>query len=83
MLARSLGVTQLVVVFNKMEKVDYDESRYYQIHDIIMPFLTGIGFKSEDIHCLPISAIQNENVTVTAKDERLLSWYGSDQDCLI
>ena len=28
LLARSLGVTQLIVVMNKMEFIDYDQERY-------------------------------------------------------
>jgi len=83
MLARSLGVTQLIVALNKMERVDYEEARYYYIHDLVLPFLIGIGFKSEDIKILPISGILGENVMTKPTEPRLTSWYGTDQECLI
>lgn len=83
MLARSLGVTQLVVVLNKMEKVDYSQERYYEIHDKVQAFLLSIGFKSHDLYFLPISAIQGENLMTKASDPRLTSWYGTEEDHLI
>ena len=83
MLARSLGVTQLIVALNKMEKIDFDQARFYEIHDLVLPFLISIGFKSEDIHLLPISGILGENVMKKATEPRLTNWFGTDQECLI
>lgn len=83
MLARSLGVTQLVVVLNKMEKADYSQERYYEVHDKVLSFLTSIGFKSHDLYFLPISAIHGENMMTKAADPQLTSWYGTEQDHLI
>ena len=41
------------------------------------------GFLEKDIYFVPISAIDDENVTRKATDERLISWYGNDRPCLI
>ena len=48
LLARSLGVIQLVVVMNKMENVEFKEERYLELKEIIQPYLTSIGFKPTD-----------------------------------
>ena len=83
LLARSLGVIQLIVVFNKMEFVDYDEARYLEIKELVEPYLISIGFKKNDLYFVPVSAIQGENLTEKATNENLISWYGEDSPCLI
>mmetsp|Transcript_22469 Transcript_22469/g.30065 ORF Transcript_22469/g.30065 Transcript_22469/m.30065 type:complete len:315 (+) Transcript_22469:750-1694(+) len=82
-LARSLGVTQLVVALNKMERVEFSQERYEEIKEQVLPYLVRKGFKQGDIYFVPISAITDENVTRKASDERLTSWYGTDSPCLI
>ena len=83
LLARSLGVIQLIVVFNKMEFVDYDEARYLEIKELVEPYLISIGFKKNDLYFVPVSAIEGENLTEKATNENLISWYGEDSPCLI
>ena len=57
MLARSLGVVQLIVALNKMEKCDYSEERFNELREIIGPYLLKKGFKQKDIYFVPMSAI--------------------------
>ena len=83
MLARSLGVTQLIVAMNKLERVEYSQDRFEEIKQQVMPYLLSKGFQEKDIYFVPISAIDDENLTRKATDERLMSWYGNDQPCLI
>ena len=45
--------------------------------------MNSIGFKDTDLYFVPISAINGENVTQKATDERLTAWYGADSDSLV
>ena len=44
-MARGLGVTQIIVAMNKLEATDYDEVRYDEIKEQVLPFLIKQGFK--------------------------------------
>jgi len=82
-LARSLGVTQLVVAFNKLEKLDWSQDRFDAVHAIIQPYLLTIGFKKQDITYIPISGLTGENLCERSKDPNLISWYGAESPCLL
>ena len=82
-LARSLGVTQIVVVCNKMENVEFKEDRYTEIKEQVKPFLVNIGFKAADVYFVPISAINDENVTRRAANPLLTSWLDQESPCLL
>ena len=45
-IARSLGVQQLVVAVNKLDMDEWKEERFDQISQEVLPFLESIGFKS-------------------------------------
>jgi elongation factor 1 alpha-like protein len=49
LLARSLGVTQIIVAVNKLEKILWNKERYDYIEGLIRPYLVSVGFKQEDI----------------------------------
>ena len=42
-LARSLGVTQLIVAVNKMDVVAWSKTRYLEIRDLLLPFLKQVS----------------------------------------
>lgn len=72
-LAYTLGINQLVVVINKMDKVDYKEDTFKEIKADLVKLLSGIGYKNpEDFVYLPASAFLGENV-VESSDE--MDWY--------
>ena len=48
-LARSLGVTQVIVAINKLEKVKWSKDRYDIVCAVLKPYLTRVGFKQSDI----------------------------------
>lgn len=62
LLAKTLGVNQLVVAVNKMDTVDYSEERYTEIKDEIGRFLKGIGYDLSKIHFVPVSGIEGHNL---------------------
>lgn len=61
-LARSLGVTQILVAVNKLDLVDWSQERYEEIVGKVQPFLLSIGFKSENVNFVPISGLQGVNL---------------------
>jgi len=68
MLAKTLGVTYLVVVINKMDDptVQWSKDRYDECVRKIRPFLKGCGFViKREVKFIPISGLKGANV----KDE--------------
>lgn len=81
-LARTLGASQLVVAMNKMEMVKFSEQRWTEIVEILRPFLKKIGYnKEEDIHFVPISGLNGENLITRSQNPDLTSWYKGE--CLV
>ena len=56
-----LGIRQVAVVINKMDRVDYSQSRFDEISREISAHLTGLGVKPVAI--IPISARDGDGVT--------------------
>jgi elongation factor 1-alpha len=61
-LARTLGIGELVVAVNKMDKVAYDESRYRAVVDEVKKLLGQVRFATADASFIPISAFEGDNV---------------------
>ncbi|PKM66643.1 MAG: adenylyl-sulfate kinase [Firmicutes bacterium HGW-Firmicutes-2] len=66
-----LGITQIVVLVNKMDLVGYDEVVYQQIVKEYSAFLASINLKS--IAFIPISAFNGDNLIDSSIQ---MSWYG-------
>ncbi len=71
-LARTLGVGQMIVAINKMDMVNYDEAKFNKIKDEISQLLKTLGFKVDTIQFVPISAYKGDNVV---KKSENMSWY--------
>lgn len=71
-LSRTLGVTQLIIAVNKMDRVNYDQKRYEELKKDILALLKTVGYKEENVTFLPVSAIDGENVT---KRGDKLKWF--------
>eukprot|EP00585_Thalassiosira_rotula_P012557 CAMPEP_0196133180 /NCGR_PEP_ID=MMETSP0910-20130528/2509_1 /TAXON_ID=49265 /ORGANISM="Thalassiosira rotula, Strain GSO102" /LENGTH=600 /DNA_ID=CAMNT_0041392875 /DNA_START=47 /DNA_END=1849 /DNA_ORIENTATION=+ len=68
LLAKTLGVSYLVVVINKMDEptVQWKKERYDECISKLRPFLKGCGFKiKKEVKFMPISGLTGANV----KDE--------------
>jgi len=76
-LAKTLGIDQLVVAINKMDKVDYDKSEYEKVKKDVEKLLTGVGY-SQDLKYVPISAYEGENV---AEPSDKIDWW--DGGCVL
>lgn len=70
-LAKTLGIDQLIVAINKMDKVDYDQSEYKEVKEEVQKLLSGVGY-SEDLKYIPISAYEGENVAETSDE---MDWW--------
>ena len=75
-LAKTLGVTKLVVVVNKMDdpSVKWDKKRFDEVYTKLIPFLKVCGYKEKDITFVPISGLKGTNVRdLVPKSE--CDWY--------
>lgn len=79
-LARSLGVTQIVCAVNKLDAGGWKEERYDEICQKVKPYLLSIGFKDQNITFVPVSAFLGENLTDReSQPDALKAWYGSEK----
>lgn len=72
-LAYTLGISQLVIVVNKMDKVDYKQDIFEKVKSELGELLSGIGYKDpEDFVYIPASAFEGENVSESSDE---MGWY--------
>ena len=75
-LARGLGVSQLIVAVNKLDLCDWSEARLEEIERQLKPFLIKSGFLPKRITFVPISGLDGTNVKEKAGvDVALSEWY--------
>ncbi|XP_015161705.1 eukaryotic peptide chain release factor GTP-binding subunit ERF3A-like isoform X2 [Solanum tuberosum] len=82
-LAKTLGVSKLLVVVNKMDDptVVWSKERYDDIQSKMMPFLKSSQYNvKKDVQFLPISGLLGSNMK-TRVEERVCAWW--DGPCLI
>jgi len=71
-LSRTIGINQLIVAINKMDRVNYEEKRFNEVKKDVSSLLKIIGFKIDKIPFVPISAFYGENII---KKSEKLPWY--------
>ncbi|XP_067935703.1 HBS1-like protein isoform X3 [Watersipora subatra] len=74
-LIRSLGVSQLVVAINKMDTVNWSQTRFLEIASKLSVFLKQTGFKDADIQYIPCSGLNGVNIVKPATNLPAFSWY--------
>lgn len=65
-----LGIRHVVLAINKMDLVDYDPAVFIQIAADYKSFAHNLGL--QDIYCIPLSALNGENV---ANKSKCMPWY--------
>ncbi|EIN10318.1 EF Tu GTP binding domain-containing protein [Punctularia strigosozonata HHB-11173 SS5] len=77
LLVRSLGVSQVVAAVNKLDQVNWDQSRYDEICDQLKPFLAQSGFSSSKTSFVPVGAMEGINLVDRDQEsaELLRTWY--------
>ncbi|CAH1971819.1 unnamed protein product [Acanthoscelides obtectus] len=77
MLAKTAGVKYLVVLVNKMDDptVNWDEARYNECKEKILPYLKKLGFiLNKDLFFLPCSGQTGQGLKDQV-DEKICPWY--------
>uniref|UniRef100_A0A2A4JPB4 Tr-type G domain-containing protein n=1 Tax=Heliothis virescens TaxID=7102 RepID=A0A2A4JPB4_HELVI len=77
MLAKTAGVKHLVALVNKMDDptVNWDEKRYNECRDKIMPYLKKLGFNpAKDLSFLPVSGQTGQGLLQKVTEE-ICPWY--------
>lgn len=69
-LIQMLGLRQIVVLANKMDGVDYDETRFDSVRADCRTLLSSLGLQAQTI--IPISARNGENVVNRSEN---MGWY--------
>jgi len=69
-IASLLGIPHIALCVNKMDLVNYDETVYNKIVAEYREFATRL--KTKDIHFIPISALNGDNVVNRSKN---MNWY--------
>ncbi|MTI31290.1 sulfate adenylyltransferase subunit 1 [Xanthovirga aplysinae] len=67
-----LRIEQVVVCVNKMDLVDYEEQRYYEIASEFQELRSAFGFEGQQVQFIPASALKGDNI-VHKSDK--MSWY--------
>lgn len=77
MLAKTAGVKHLVVLINKMDDptVNWDETRYNECKDKILPYLKKLGFNpAKDLTFMPCSGLAGTGLKEPISDE-ICPWH--------
>ncbi|MFB6292919.1 MAG: translation elongation factor EF-1 subunit alpha [Halonotius sp.] len=74
-LARTLGINELIIGVNKMDLVDYEESKYEEVKDEVGDLLNQVRFDTEKASYVPISAFEGDNVAEASDNT---DWYSGD-----
>ncbi len=71
-IADLLGIRHVVLAINKMDLADYSENRFLEIVEDYKAFALKQGLEFEDITCIPLSALNGDNVLARSEAMR---WY--------
>ncbi len=71
-LAKVLGINQVVVAINKMDAVNYDQSKYNEVKEAVSKLLQTLGYDVNKIPIVPVSAYYGDNVI---KKTDKMPWY--------
>ncbi|XP_055689314.1 eukaryotic peptide chain release factor GTP-binding subunit ERF3A [Lutzomyia longipalpis] len=77
MLAKTAGVKHLIVLVNKMDDptVNWNENRYNECRDKILPYLKKLGFNpTKDLTFMPCSGLTGQGIREPI-DPSLCPWY--------
>ncbi len=71
-LARTLGVSQIVVALNKMDDANYQEARYKEAKEAVDKMLKLVGYNTAKIQFIPLSGWKGDNLI---KKSENMPWY--------
>jgi elongation factor 1-alpha len=71
-LARTLGVSQLIIAINKMDMAKYDEKRFNEVKAEVTALLKTVGYDLSKIQFLAIASFPGDNIV---KKSANMPWY--------
>jgi elongation factor 1-alpha len=73
-LAKTMGIDQIIVAVNKMDATDppFSEERYKQIVNVLSKFMKGLGYDPTKIPFIPVSAWTGDNLIEPSPN---MPWY--------
>ncbi|MGC9011995.1 translation elongation factor EF-1 subunit alpha [Thermogladius sp.] len=73
-LAKTMGIDQLIVAVNKMDATEppYSKERFLQIKETVGKFLKGLGYNPDKVPFVPVSAWTGENLIERSPN---MPWY--------
>ncbi|MCI4396587.1 MAG: translation elongation factor EF-1 subunit alpha [Thermoprotei archaeon] len=74
LLAKTMGIDQLIVAINKMDATEppYSQERYKQVVDILTKFMKGLGYDTSKMQFIPISGWMGDNLIERSPN---MPWY--------
>ncbi len=73
-LAKTLGINQLIVAINKMDMVNYDQKKFEELKAELEKLLKSFGYNLEKVFFVPVSAYYGDNVV--KKSDKMPWWKG-------
>jgi elongation factor 1-alpha len=71
-LARTLGITQIIIAINKMDAVKFDEKRFNEVKKDLSDLIKMVGYKPDETLFIPISALGGANIKTVGSE---MPWY--------
>ena len=65
-----LGIKRVITIFNKMDKINYDQKRYLIVKNQLEEYL--IKIKVNALNNIPISAKEGDNIVSKSKKTKLV-----------
>ncbi|MEM3182810.1 MAG: translation elongation factor EF-1 subunit alpha [Fervidicoccaceae archaeon] len=74
LLAKTMGIDQIIVAVNKMDATEppYSQERFKQVVDVMTKFMKGLGYDTSKIPFIPISGWVGDNLIERSPN---LPWY--------
>ncbi|KAK7517896.1 uncharacterized protein IWZ02DRAFT_489218 [Phyllosticta citriasiana] len=74
LLARSIGVQQLIIAVNKMDAASWSKERYDEISQQMAAFLTSANFQPQNLKFVPCAGLTGQNVAHPVPKD-VAPWY--------
>jgi elongation factor 1-alpha len=65
-LARTLGITQLIIAVNKMDAVKYEEKRFNEVKKDLTDLIKMVGYKPDETLFIHVSSLAGDNIKVNS-----------------
>ncbi len=74
-LAKTMGLDQLIVAVNKMDIAEpaWSEARYKEVVSVLIKFMKGLGYRVDTIPFIPVSGWLGDNIIERSAN---MPWYG-------